>query len=117
MIQNDLTDKNELLLVLMEECAEVQQEASKLMRFPTNSATELEKEIGRFVDHYNNRRVHESLDNLTPADVYNGRDRQIIAARNLVKKQTMRRRKSQNLGLIPLNEEIIKPDVYRECVH
>lgn len=46
MIQNDLTDKNELLLVLMEECAEVQQEASKLMRFPTNSATELEKEIG-----------------------------------------------------------------------
>lgn len=46
MITNDLTDKNELLLVLMEECAEVQQEASKLMRFPNNSASKLEKEIG-----------------------------------------------------------------------
>lgn len=77
---------------------------------------ELEKEIGRFVDHYNNRRVHESLDNLTPADVYHGRGKEIISARNMVKEQTMRRRRRQNLGLIPLNEEIIKPDAYRECV-
>jgi len=46
VIKNDLTDLNELLLVLMEECAEVQQEASKLMRFPSNSASDLEKEIG-----------------------------------------------------------------------
>ena len=46
MIKNDLTDLNELLLVLMEECAEVQVEASKLMRFPENSSEKLEKEIG-----------------------------------------------------------------------
>ena len=46
MIKNDLTDRNELLTVLMEECAEVQVEASKLMRFPSNSADNLEKEIG-----------------------------------------------------------------------
>ena len=46
MIENDLTDRNELLTVLMEECAEVQVEASKLMRFPSNSADNLEKEIG-----------------------------------------------------------------------
>jgi len=46
VINNDLTDRDELLLVLMEECAEVQVEASKLMRFPQNSLNNLEKEIG-----------------------------------------------------------------------
>ena len=34
---------------------------------------DLERQIGTFVDHCNNRRYHESLDNLTPADVYHGR--------------------------------------------
>ena len=34
---------------------------------------ELEAQVAAFVDHYNHRRVHESLDNLTPADVYSGR--------------------------------------------
>ncbi|WP_428351964.1 hypothetical protein [Lichenifustis flavocetrariae] len=34
---------------------------------------DLEAEIATFVDHYNTRRYHESLDNLAPADVYNGR--------------------------------------------
>ena len=31
---------------------------------------QLEQSIGEFVEYYNNRRHHESLDNLTPADVY-----------------------------------------------
>ena len=30
---------------------------------------DLERQIGAFVDHYNNHRYHESLANLTPADV------------------------------------------------
>lgn len=30
---------------------------------------QLEQAIGQFVDHYNHRRYHESLNNLTPADV------------------------------------------------
>lgn len=46
MIKNDLSDRDEMFTVLMEECAEVQIEASKLMRFPENSADNLEKEIG-----------------------------------------------------------------------
>jgi len=54
------------------------------------------------VDYYNHRRVHESLDNLTPAEVYHGRAREIITARNLIKEQTMRRRRRHNLGLRPL---------------
>ena len=34
---------------------------------------DLEAHIGNFVEHYNHRRYHESLKNLTPADVYFGR--------------------------------------------
>ena len=34
---------------------------------------ELEQAVATFVDHYNHRRYHESLDNLTPADVYSKR--------------------------------------------
>ena len=30
----------------------------------------LKQEIGQFVEYYNNRRYHESIDNPTPADVF-----------------------------------------------
>jgi len=36
---------------------------------------ELDREITGFVDLYNNQRLYESLDNLTPVDVYEGRDK------------------------------------------
>ncbi len=39
---------------------------------------DLERQIAAFVDHYNHRRYHESLDNLTPADVYFGRGQTIL---------------------------------------
>jgi len=58
---------------------------------------ELEQEIRQFVEYYNNHRYHESLNNLTPADVYAGRSRQILTERDRIKKKTMQIRRQQNL--------------------
>jgi len=60
---------------------------------------ELEAEIDKFVDYYNNERYHEALDNVTPADVYFGRRRNIVSERENIKHQTMRRRRMQNLNI------------------
>ena len=59
---------------------------------------ELEREIEGFVDHYNNHRYHESLDNLTPADVYSGRKRERLSVRNMIKHETMKLLRAYNLG-------------------
>jgi hypothetical protein len=59
---------------------------------------ELEQEIRRFVDYYNNERYHESLDNVTPADVYYGRREQILTRREKIKERTLRDRKQYNLS-------------------
>jgi len=58
---------------------------------------ELEREIGQFVEYYNNQRYHESLDNLTPSDVYNGRDIEILTRRDEIKRRTLSQRKQRNL--------------------
>ena len=42
---------------------------------------DLERQIRAFVEYYNNQRYHESLGNVTPADVYFGRDKAIIRER------------------------------------
>jgi len=59
--------------------------------------SELENEIEQFVEHYNNKRYHESINNLTPADVYNGNDRKILSRRDRIKRETLKLRKYQNL--------------------
>lgn len=60
---------------------------------------ELESQIASFVEYYNNQRYHESLDNLTPADVYFGRTKEILDKRAQIKKQTMQHRRLHNLQL------------------
>jgi putative transposase len=74
----------------------------------------LEEEVGRFVRYYNHQRVHESLENLTPADVYHGRGRDILTARERLKRQTLRRRRRYNMALAERKEEFIRPAVFRE---
>jgi transposase InsO family protein len=59
---------------------------------------ELEHEIARFVDYYNNERYHESLNNVTPADVYFGRHHQVISMRERIKQKTLQKRKRVNLA-------------------
>ena len=55
--------------------------------------SELEAAIAAFVEHYNNHRYHESLGNLTPADVYFGRGPAILAEREKIKKLTIQNRR------------------------
>ena len=54
---------------------------------------DLEAAIERFVEHYNHRRFHESLNNLTPADVYLGRGQTILLERERIKRQTLHTRR------------------------
>src|SRR6056297_3517609 len=57
---------------------------------------DLERHISAFVDHYNRHRYHESLHNLTPADVYHGRGTKILKMIEEIKKQTVRKRRLQH---------------------
>ncbi len=54
---------------------------------------DLEAQVDAFVEHYNHRRYHESLGNLTPADVYFGRDQAILQERERIKRETIEHRR------------------------
>jgi transposase InsO family protein len=54
---------------------------------------DLEAEIAAFITHYNHLRYHESLGNLTPADVYFERGQTIIIERERIKRQTITNRR------------------------
>lgn len=54
---------------------------------------DLQQQIDAFVDHYNHRRYHESLQNLTPADVYFGRGQTILKQRESIKRKTIENRR------------------------
>jgi transposase InsO family protein len=57
---------------------------------------ELEEQISAFVENYNNKRLHKSLNNLTPADVYFGRGQAILEEREKIKKITIQNRRLQH---------------------
>ena len=60
---------------------------------------DLEAQIDAFVGHYNHCRYHESLGNLTPADVYFGRGQTILLKRERIKRQTFKQRRLQHQKL------------------
>ena len=59
---------------------------------------ELEHEIARFVEYYNNERHHESLNNVTPADVYYGKHQEVITRRERIRRKTLKARRRCNLA-------------------
>ena len=54
---------------------------------------DLERQIESFIEHYNHERYHESLKNVTPADVYFGRDQRILKQREEIKRKTLLKRR------------------------
>lgn len=53
--------------------------------------------VSDFVHYYNDHRYHEALNNLTPADVYFGRSKEVLSKRDLIKKSTLEERRRRNL--------------------
>ncbi len=65
--------------------------------------------IDDFVVYYNHQRYHESLQNVTPSDVYFGRQEQIFQKGALIKQQSLKRRKQLFLKekILHLNNETL----------
>jgi putative transposase len=62
----------------------------KVIKLQNNYSPEgLERAIATWVVYFNNQRFHESLNNVTPADVYFVGDKEIIKKRNELKEQTL----------------------------
>lgn len=55
--------------------------------------SDLKAQIKAFVDHFNDQRDHESLSNVTPSDVYFGRDKAILQQRERIKRKTFEARR------------------------
>ena len=53
------------------------------------SPDQLRYRLAEFVAYYNNKRYHESLNNVTPSDVYFGRSETILEKRRKMKQKTM----------------------------
>ena len=49
-----------------------------------------------FVKYYNFQRYHESLENLTPSDVYFGNGQKKLKQRKLIKNRTLQARKNSS---------------------
>jgi transposase InsO family protein len=59
---------------------------------------DLEQKVGDLVAYYNHLRYHESIGNLTPADVYFGRGQTILLERERIKRDTIKTRRLQHRG-------------------
>ena len=71
---------------------------------------DLRQQIAAFVDHYNHRRYHESLQNLTPADVYFGRGQAILKQRERIKRKTIEARRLLHRKSAAQSNQTDEPD-------
>ena len=67
---------------------------------------DLECSINRFVEYYNHKRYHESLKNLTLADVFTGTGQQILDTRSKIKIETMGLRKEMHYRRKPSDNQM-----------
>lgn len=58
---------------------------------------QVEQAVAAFVEEYNHARYHEALDNVTPADVYFGRQHTLLHQREVIKWRTLQQRRQDNL--------------------
>jgi transposase InsO family protein len=73
---------------------------------------QLEQRLAEFVDYYNLRRYHESLNNLTPADVYFGRGQTILSlTKPGISWKRLRRREGRKEK--PLSPESPRQSIWR----
>jgi transposase InsO family protein len=61
------------------------------------SPGDLERAVARFGAYYNHERLHEAIGNVTPDEMYHGRQREILTRREKIKRLTLERRKKENL--------------------
>jgi transposase len=61
------------------------------------SLSDLKQAIDEFIEYYNNKRYHESLNNCTPASVYNGTNHEIIKQRQILKQKSMKKRRRNHM--------------------
>jgi RNA-directed DNA polymerase len=74
------------------------------------SPEELHRAMAQFIEFYNQRRYHEGIGNVTPADVYYGRREEVLQRREEQKRQTLYERFQYNLGP-GRKQEIGEPEV------
>ncbi|MCB8884102.1 transposase [Acidisoma cellulosilytica] len=55
--------------------------------------SKLASQIETFIDHCNHHRYHESLDNLTPVDVYTGCGTTMLRERQRIRRRTIQNRR------------------------
>ena len=69
------------------------------------SRPEVETMIDRFIDHYNDERLHQSLGFVIPAERHQGRHTEIIEARRTGMRQARARRRIQAYGGVRTSDE------------
>lgn len=76
----------------------------EINQLPYDIPSGLRQAVESFVEYYNHQRYHEALGNVTPADVYLGRNDGILARRKEAKQRTLQARKYHNRALRELDK-------------